>query len=83
VKLKDGKAGKRGARWHKITFTLDDFLALKGVNGNNFDVDISGRWYFGGILVEFWISFVYQIKKYFLYAWVSLMLSSRKLNDVQ
>jgi len=24
-----GEAGRRGARWHKVTFILDDFLALK------------------------------------------------------
>jgi len=29
----DGEAGRRGARWHKVTFTLDtDILALKGLN---------------------------------------------------
>jgi len=29
--IRDGEAGKRGARRHKVTFTLDlGFLALKG-----------------------------------------------------
>jgi len=31
--IRDGEAGRRGARWHRITFTLDfDFLALKGLS---------------------------------------------------
>jgi len=29
--IRGGEAGKRGARWHKFTFTLDNFLALKGL----------------------------------------------------
>jgi len=29
--IRDGKAGRRGARSHKVTFTLDDILALKGL----------------------------------------------------
>jgi len=31
--IRDGEAGRRGARWQKVTFTLDfgDFLALKGL----------------------------------------------------
>ena len=33
---RDGEAGRRGARWQKVTFTLDffsQFLALKGLSG--------------------------------------------------
>jgi len=29
--IRGGEAGRRGARWHNVTFTLDDFLALKGL----------------------------------------------------
>jgi len=28
--IRGGEAGRRGARWHNVTFTLD-FLALKGL----------------------------------------------------
>ena len=32
--IKDGEAGRRGACWEEVTFTLDfsQFVALKGLN---------------------------------------------------
>jgi len=32
IEMRGGEAGRQGAGWHKVvTFTLDDFLALKGL----------------------------------------------------
>jgi len=31
--IRDGKTGRRGARWYKVTFTFTlDFLTLKGLS---------------------------------------------------
>jgi len=30
--IRGGDAGRRGTRWHKVNFTLDDFLALRGLS---------------------------------------------------
>jgi len=32
--IRDGEAGSRGSCWHKVTFTLDDFLTLEGLMPN-------------------------------------------------
>jgi len=29
--IRDGETGRRGARWHKVTFTLAFLLTLKGL----------------------------------------------------